>query len=123
MSGAGAGAMAGAAPYVIIETGRGVFLRPALFFGESLTALNSPPIVHALLLAARVDTCLRLPGLYTQNRGIQLDLCGGADLGVLTDSSDDIMLPVRLARAQPRPARRARKPPFGLDSRASRGST
>lgn len=93
MSGAGAGAMAGAAPYVIIETGRGVFLRPALFFGETLTALNSPPIVHALFLAARVDTCLRLPGLYTQNRGIQLDLCGGADLGVLSDSSDDIMLP------------------------------
>jgi hypothetical protein len=93
MSGAGAGAMAGASPYIIVEAGRGVFLRPSLAVGQSLTALNSPPVLNALWVTGRFDTCLRLPGLYTQNRGIQLDLCGGADFGFLSDSTDDITLP------------------------------
>jgi hypothetical protein len=93
MSGAGAGAMAGASPYAIIEAGHGIFLRPALALGETITALNTPPITHALWIAGRFDTCLRIPGLYTQNRGIQLDLCGGADFGLLDDSTDDVTLP------------------------------
>ena len=93
MSGAGAGAMAGASPYAIIEAGRGVFLRPALFFGQALTAINSPPVLDAIWMAARFDTCLRVPGLYKQNQGIQLDLCGGADFGFLDDNTDDALLP------------------------------
>ena len=93
MSGAGAGAMAGASPYAIIETGRGVFLRPALFVGQALTAVNSPPVTDALWIAMRVDTCLRVPGLYTKDRGIQLDLCGGTDFGFLADSTDNVTLP------------------------------
>jgi hypothetical protein len=93
MSGAGAGAMAGASPFAIIEAGHGVFLRPALYFGQALTALNSPPVLDALWMASRFDTCLRMPGLYTQNRGIQLDLCGGADLGFVDDSTDDEIVP------------------------------
>ncbi len=93
MSGAGAGAMAGAGPYAIIEAGRGVFLRPALAVGQSLPALNNPPVLDALWVAGRFDACLRLPGLYNENRGIQLDMCGGADFGFLADSTDDITLP------------------------------
>ncbi len=93
MSGAGAGAMAGASPYVIVEAGHGVFLRPALSFGETITALNSPPIEHAWLIAGRFDACLRVPGLYTQDRGIQLDLCGGTDFGLLDDSTDNENVP------------------------------
>jgi hypothetical protein len=93
MSGMGTGAMAGAGPYVIIEAGRGVFLRPSLAFGEALTSLNSPPIVHAMWIGGRFDTCLRLPGLYTKNRGIQLDMCGGTDVGMVSDSTDGIDLP------------------------------
>jgi hypothetical protein len=93
MSGAGAGAMAGASPYAIIEAGHGVFLRPALALGETITALNSPPITNAMWIAGRFDACLRVPGLYTQNRGIQLDLCGGADFGFLDDSTDNETLP------------------------------
>jgi hypothetical protein len=93
MSGAGAGAMAGASPYAIIEAGQGIFLRPALFVGQSLPALNSPPIVNALWVAGRFDACLRVPGLYNENRGMQLDLCGGADFGFLDDSTDDVTLP------------------------------
>lgn len=93
MSGAGAGAMAGASPYAIIEAGRGVFLRPALAVGQTLAALNSPPVLSALWVAGRFDACLRVPGLYNENRGIQIDLCGGADFGFLSDSTDDITLP------------------------------
>jgi hypothetical protein len=93
MSGAGAGAMAGASPFAIIEAGHGVFLRPAFYVGQTLTALNSPPVLDALWMAGRFDTCLRLPGLYTQNKGMQLDLCGGADFGFVDDSTDDEIIP------------------------------
>jgi hypothetical protein len=93
MSGQGTGAIAGAGPYFIVETGHGVFLRPSFSFGEALPPLNSPPIVHAFWLGGRFDTCLRLPGLYTKNRGIQLDLCGGTDVGVVSDSTDGVNLP------------------------------
>ena len=93
MAGAGAGAMAGASPYAIVEAGRGVFLRPALAFAEPLPALNAPPVLQALLVAARFDTCLRLPGLYARNQGMQLDVCGGADVGMLDDVTDDRTLP------------------------------
>jgi len=49
--------------------------------------------LDALWMAGRFDTCLRVPGLYTQNRGIQLDLCGGADFGWVDDSTDHDVLP------------------------------
>ncbi len=93
MAGTGVGALAGVSPYAIIEAGNGVFLRPSLAFGESLPALNSPPIVNAALFAARLDACLRLPGLYTKDRGMQLDACGGADVGVVSDETDNIDVP------------------------------
>jgi hypothetical protein len=93
MAGAGAGAMAGASPYFIIEAGDGIFLRPSFAIGQSVSALNQPPAVSALLLAGRFDTCLRIPGLYTQNRGMQLDMCGGTDIGFLDVSSSDVRLP------------------------------
>jgi hypothetical protein len=89
MTGATNGAMAGGSPYAIIEAGDGVFLRPSAAVGETLTALNSPPIQHAMLIAGRFDACLRVPGLYSQNRGIQLDLCGGTDFGYVNDDTDD----------------------------------
>jgi hypothetical protein len=93
MSGAGAGAVAGASPFAIIEAGHGVFLRPAFYVGQALTALNSPPVLNALWMAGRFDTCLRLPGLYTPSKGMQLDLCGGADFGFVDDSTDDEIIP------------------------------
>jgi hypothetical protein len=75
-------AVAGATPFVIVEAGQGLFLRPALFLGETWTTL-APQSSHevATWAAARFDTCLRIPGLYNEHRGIQLDLCGGAEGG------------------------------------------
>ncbi|HEX3769427.1 MAG TPA: hypothetical protein VHV30_01120 [Polyangiaceae bacterium] len=93
MTGAGAGAMAGVSPYLTLETGHGLFLRPSLAVGEAVSALNTPPVVHALWWDARFDACLRLPGLYSTNQGIQLDLCGGTDLGALRDSTDSRTVP------------------------------
>jgi len=79
MGGTSASVLAGAAPYVVVEAGHGVFLRPSLALGQSLTPLASE--ARATWGAARFDTCLRLPGLYTKHRGIQLDPCAGADVG------------------------------------------
>ncbi|HZU85683.1 MAG TPA: hypothetical protein VE987_22305, partial [Polyangiaceae bacterium] len=82
MTGTGAGLMAGGTPFVVIEVTKGVFVRPALLFGRSLP--SSGP--DASLAATRLDACLRVAGLYTNRNGMQLDLCGGADVGVLLDA-------------------------------------
>jgi len=81
MMGSGTNTLAGASPYVVVEAGHGVFLRPSLAVGQSLTPLASASEVRGTWGAARFDSCLRLPGLYTRHRGIQLDTCAGADLG------------------------------------------
>jgi len=82
MAGTGANAMAGVTPYVVIEAGRGVFLRPSLAVGQSVPPLSSEATARVVWGVARFDTCLRLPGLYTRHHGLQLDTCGGADVGV-----------------------------------------
>jgi hypothetical protein len=87
MTGTGGGAVAGPTAFVVIEAGPGVFLRPALAFGESLTSLPPADVNAARWMDARFDTCLRLPGLYTRHHGMQLDLCGGSDLGATTIES------------------------------------
>jgi len=82
MAGAGTNALAGFSPYVTFETSHGLFFRPALLAGQTWTALAPPSHVDASWLALRFDTCLRLPGLYNEHRGIQLDLCAGPEGGV-----------------------------------------
>jgi hypothetical protein len=82
MSGTGGGGVAGPTAFVVIEAGHGVFLRPAAAFGQSLTSLPPSDVKSTTWTAARFDTCLRLPGLYARRRGMQLDLCAGADAGV-----------------------------------------
>jgi hypothetical protein len=78
MTGTG-GLMIGATPFVIIEVAKGLFIRPALALGESLPSAQP----DMTLMATRLDGCLRVAGLYTAFHGIQLDLCGGVDVGVL----------------------------------------
>jgi hypothetical protein len=77
MAGGGAGSYAGVTPFLVDEIARGVFLRPAAFIGGSL-ATN----VSSTFFAGRLDVCARLPGRYASRNGIQLDLCGGPDVGV-----------------------------------------
>jgi hypothetical protein len=81
MTGSGGGAMAGPSPFLYIEAGNGIFLRPSLAFGQTVTSLP-PSNITGTWLSTRFDTCLRLPGLYSTRAGIQFDMCGGADVGV-----------------------------------------
>jgi hypothetical protein len=82
MTGTGADAVAGGTAFLVAEADKGLFLRPSVAVGQSVTSPASSGLdVHATFAAARMDGCLRLPGLYTQQRGIQLDTCAGADLG------------------------------------------
>jgi hypothetical protein len=90
MTGAGGGAIAGPTAFVVIEAGHGLFLRPSLAFGESLTSLPPSDVKASTWTAARFDTCLRMPGLYTRHHGMQLDLCAGTDVGTTAIDSGTV---------------------------------
>lgn len=77
MVGGGAGGYAGATVFLVDEVAQGVFLRPSAAIGNSLAT-----DVSSIWAAGRLDTCVRLPGRYASRNGIQLDLCGGPDVGV-----------------------------------------
>jgi hypothetical protein len=82
MSGSGGGALAGPLLFAEIEAGHGVFLRPSAAFGQTLSSIPPSNVRSATWGAGRFDACLRLPGLYTQHHGMQLDLCLGTDVGM-----------------------------------------
>ncbi len=82
MAGTGANAILGATPYVLIEASSGLFLRPALMVGQSVTPLGESDNRNATWVAARLDGCARIPGNYVQNRGMEVDFCGGAEGGI-----------------------------------------
>ncbi len=85
LSGGGSGSYVGVSPFLVGDLGRAVFLRPSISIGTS-TATNLPSTFGA----ARIDTCLRLPGRYAVRGGMQLDLCGGADFGLSYVSSGTV---------------------------------
>ena len=83
MTGTGAEAIAGITPFAVLEVGHGIFLRPAIMVGESIAVVVSHSSdARSTWAAGRLDACLRLPGLYASRRGMQLDLCGGAEAGI-----------------------------------------
>ncbi len=82
MTGSGGGLLFGASPFVFIEVARGIFLRPAIALGETLPS-QEPVVTWA---ATRLDGCLRITGMYTNLHGMQLDICGGTDVGVIVAS-------------------------------------
>ncbi len=82
MSGSGGGALAGPVVFGVIESGHGIYLRPSLAFGQTLTSIPPSNVKSATWGAGRFDGCLRLPGLYSQHHGMQLDVCAGADIGM-----------------------------------------
>jgi hypothetical protein len=81
MGGTGSGMMLGPTAFGVIEAGRGWFLRPALFFGQTLDGVGLSGDVDGTLVAARFDTCGRIPGFYIERHGIQLDVCAGLEAG------------------------------------------
>lgn len=82
MSGSGGGALTGPVAFMMIESGHGIFLRPSIAVGQTVTAFPPTDVHSATFGAARFDACLRLPGLYSKHHGMQLDLCGGSDVGI-----------------------------------------
>ncbi len=87
MGGTGGGAIVGVSAYGVFEAAHGFFLRPALLGGHSVGALAATSEAPATFLASRFDACARLPGMYRDHRGLQLDLCAGAEVGFsLVDS-------------------------------------
>jgi hypothetical protein len=79
MTGSGGGLLVGASPFALVEVSKGIFLRPSIAIGGTVPG-QEPGVT---LFATRFDGCLRVAGVYTNLQGMQLDLCGGADLGVL----------------------------------------
>lgn len=80
-SGWGSGPLAGGAVFGILEIGGGVFLRPAISYGASNDTLTNATGLEARWWGSRLDGCGRIPGFYRERRGLQLDLCGGAEVG------------------------------------------
>jgi hypothetical protein len=83
MDGVGSGAIAGPQAYTVLEATPGLFLRFSLSLGRTVEPLRPSHTVYGTWGATRADACARMPGLYRDRGGLQLDLCGGMDLGFL----------------------------------------
>jgi len=73
---------AGVTPYLYVDVGHGLFLRPAAAVGESLPQAGP----GAQWFAGRIDACSRWQGLYTKGHGLELTVCGGAEGGLTHDA-------------------------------------
>jgi hypothetical protein len=85
------GGVAGLAPFVTVEVARGWMLRPSAAFGRSTSPvpIAAERAVMASHVAARLDLCRRIPGNYVERRGIEADLCGGVDAGLVHSDGPD----------------------------------
>ena len=68
-------ALVGGDVFLLIELARSFFLRPAL---DAQALIGGPSGGY---YATRLDACLRIPGNYTEHRGLLLDACAGTELG------------------------------------------
>ena len=92
------GGMTGLTPFVTFEVAPSWVLRPALYFGRSTEGLadgtgNTRVVSH---LGTRVDFCRRIPGNYVDRRGIEADVCGGVEAGIVTPTTDVLTSAFRL---------------------------
>jgi hypothetical protein len=70
---------AGVSPYVVVDAGHGVFLRPAVAVGNSVPQ----PGPDAQWVAGRFDACGRYRGLYANGHGLEFTFCGGSEGGFM----------------------------------------
>lgn len=70
-------ALVGGDVFLLAELARSFFIRPAL--GAEAIVGNASGGYYE----TRVDACLRIPGNYTEHRGLLLDACAGVELGAL----------------------------------------
>jgi hypothetical protein len=76
------GGMAGVSPFVAVELANAWVLRPSAAFGRATQGTLG--ISH---VGGRTDICRRIPGNYTERRGIEADLCAGFEAGVVTSQA------------------------------------
>ncbi len=87
MTGTGTGLLAGGTLFVVSEVGAGWYLRPSLGVGRTFTELAPGSDGYATLGSGRFDACKRIPGNYLEQRGLQLDVCAGPEVGFLDVSA------------------------------------
>ncbi len=85
--GDGGAAIGGGHVFTVFEIDGGWFLRPTIAAGRSLRDVAASSDLSATWGAARFDACRRMPGNYTERRGIQMDVCGGIESGLLAFDS------------------------------------
>lgn len=71
-----AGVLVGGDVFALLEIVRAFFLRPSIAGAASVGSAAS-----AAYLSTRLDACLRVPGNYTEHRGLLLETCAGVELG------------------------------------------
>lgn len=73
-----AGVLVGGDVFALLEIVRAFFLRPSI--AGAVSVGSSAPAAY---LSTRMDACLRVPGNYTEHRGLLLETCAGVELGAL----------------------------------------
>jgi len=69
-------ALVGGDVFVLAEVLRSLFLRPSLTAAASIGPA-------ATYFGTRMDACLRVPGNYSEHRGLLLDICGGTEFAAI----------------------------------------
>ncbi len=95
-SGVGPSGVFGVSPFVTDRIGEDVFLRLAASLGTSPASG-----LHMTWVTGRLDTCGTISGNYAAGSGLQLDVCGGADVGATFVRSGSGGNPPLLAQTLP----------------------
>jgi hypothetical protein len=69
-------ALVGGDVFMLVEIVRSFFLRPSIAASASI---GSPSTYYS----TRLDACLRVPGNYTEHRGLLLETCAGTEIGAI----------------------------------------
>jgi len=83
------GGVGGLSPFVTVEVSKGWVIRSSVMWGRSTSLVPLAPREGAMVshLGGRLDFCRRIPGNYVERRGVELDLCAGAEGGVVTSDA------------------------------------
>jgi hypothetical protein len=74
-------ALVGGNVFMLFELARSFLIRPAL--GSEGIIVGGAGSASGGYYETRLDACLRIPGNYTEHRGLLLDACAGGEVGVL----------------------------------------
>jgi hypothetical protein len=84
------GGIFGASPFMTVAFSEIWVLRPSVLVGTSTSPLTLTPGGNVTYLGGRVDFCRRLPGNYIDRKGIEVDVCAGADGGRAASRINDV---------------------------------